>query len=76
MTVTIGAMTPNGTPADADFEFRDTLESPRYLWLRWEGESCIPSPPPAIGQSVVYPASDFVKMLFDNVIGSLFRRDT
>jgi hypothetical protein len=76
MTVTVGAMTPNGTPADADFEFRDTLESPRYLWLRWDGESCTPCPPPAIGQSVVFPASDFVKMLFDNVVGSLFRRDT
>jgi hypothetical protein len=75
MTVTIGAMTPNGTPADADFEFRETLESPRYLWLRWDGESCMPSSPPAIGQSVVFPASDFVKMLFDNVVGSLFRRD-
>jgi hypothetical protein len=75
MTVTIGALTSSGTPSEADFEFHDPLEAPRYLWLRWDGESCTPCPPPRIGQTVVFPPSDFVKMLFDNVVGSLFRHD-
>jgi hypothetical protein len=75
MTVTIGALTSSGTPAEADFEFREALEAPRYLWLRWDGETCTPCPPPHVGQTVVFPASDFLKMMFDSLLGSLFHHD-
>jgi hypothetical protein len=75
MTVRIGPLTSSGTPAQADFEFHDTLEAPGYLWLRWNGEACVPCAPPRVGETLVFPASDFVKMLFDSVMGSLFRRD-
>jgi hypothetical protein len=74
MAVTIGPLTPNGNPAEADFEFRDTLDARRYLWLRWTGQACAPCEPPRVGETLVFPASDFVKMLFENVLGSLFRR--
>jgi hypothetical protein len=74
MAVTIGPLTPNGNPAEADFEFRDTLDARRYLWLRWTGQACAPCDPPRVGETLVFPASDFVKMLFENVLGSLFRR--
>jgi hypothetical protein len=74
MAVTIGPLGPNGNPAEVDFEFREPLESARYLWLRWDGASCVPSEPPRIGETVVFPAGDFVKLLFENVMGSLFRR--
>ena len=73
MTVTIGSLTASGMPAEADFEFRNPLEAHGYLWLRWDGERCSPSAPPRVGESVIFPAADFVKMLFDNVMGSLFR---
>ena len=73
MTVTIGPLTSKGTPAEADFEFLEPLEAPRYLWLRWEGDACIPSDPPRVGETLVFPARDFAKMLFDNVITSFFR---
>ncbi|HMI88717.1 MAG TPA: hypothetical protein VK550_31780, partial [Polyangiaceae bacterium] len=76
MTVTIGPLTPNGTPATADFEFLDPLEARGYLWLRWNGDACVPCAPPAVGETLVFPRRDFVKMLFDNIIGSFFRRDT
>jgi hypothetical protein len=74
--VTIGPLTSQGTPAEAEFHFREPLESPHYLWLRWEGERCVPSEPPRIGETVVFPPTDFAAMLFDNVIKSLFRPDT
>jgi hypothetical protein len=72
MTVTIGPLTPSGMPAHADFEFHDPLEAPEYLWLQWNGNACVPSAPPRVGETVVFPASDFAKMLFDNIIGSFF----
>ena len=75
MTVTIGPLTPSGTPAEADFEFRESLEAQRYLWLRWEGETCLPGDPPRIGETLVFPPRDFAKMLFENVVRSLFRSD-
>lgn len=73
MTVTIGPLTSTGTPAEADFAFREPLEARGYLWLRWNGETCVPCDPPRIGETVVFPASDFAKMLFDRIIGSFFR---
>jgi hypothetical protein len=75
MTVTIGPLTPIGTPASADFEFHDTLEARDYLWLKWNGGACVPCPPPRVGETLVFPATDFAKMLFDNIIGSFFRFD-
>jgi hypothetical protein len=72
MTIVIGPLTPDGDPAEVDFEFREGLESPRYFFLRWQGEKCTATMPPRVGETVVYPATDFVKMLFDNVMGSLF----
>jgi hypothetical protein len=75
MTVTIGPLTPHGTPAEADFEFREPLEAHRYLWLRWAGEACLPGDPPQIGETLVFPPKDFAKMLFENVVRSLFRSD-
>jgi hypothetical protein len=75
VTVTVGPLAPNGNPAEVDFEFRESLESTRYLWLRWDGASCVPSPPPRVGETVVFPAGDFVKLLFEAVMGSLFDAD-
>jgi hypothetical protein len=72
-TVTIGPLTPSGTPAYADFEFQDPLEARRYLWLRWNDNACVPRDPPRVGETLVFPATDFAKMLFLNIIGSFFR---
>jgi hypothetical protein len=70
LTVTIGPLTPGGTPGYADFEFRDALEA--HLWLQWNGDTCVLTAPPRAGETVVFPARDFAKMLFDNIIGSFF----
>ena len=74
-TVTIGPTMPSGAPAYADFEFREPLESPEYLWLKWNGDTCVPSPPPRVGEKLVFPARDFAKMLFEWIVLSPFRRD-
>jgi hypothetical protein len=76
LTVTIGALTPSGTPAEADFEFSDPLEASRYLWLKWEDGRCFPAAPPRVGETLVFPSKDFAEMLFDNMIRALFRGDT
>ena len=73
MTVTIGPPASSGTPAYADFEFREPLEAREYLWLTWNGDACVLSAPPRVGEKVVFPASDFAKMLFEHITGSLFR---
>jgi hypothetical protein len=75
MTVTIGPLTAGGTPAEADFEFNGPLEGPRYLWLRWQGDACLSSDPPRVGETLVFPARDFAEMLLDNVVRSLFPSD-
>jgi len=74
-TVTIGPTMPTGAPAYADFEFREPLESPEYLWLEWNGDTCVLSAPPRVGEKVVFPARDFVKMLFEYIVFAPFRRD-
>ncbi|MET0593593.1 MAG: hypothetical protein ABW133_12895, partial [Polyangiaceae bacterium] len=75
MSVTIGALLPNGNPAEVDFEFRESLDSSQYLWIRWDGGRCFVSKPPAVGETIVYPAGDFLKLLVENVMGSFFRHD-
>lgn len=75
LTVTIVALTPNGYPAEADFEFREPLEAHRYFWMRWEGDQCVPYSPPRVGERDTLPAIDFLQILFDRVLRSPFRRD-
>ena len=50
VTVTIGPLTPNGTPAEADFEFKEPLEAHLYLWLRWDGEIVRPLRSPCVSE--------------------------
>jgi hypothetical protein len=50
MTVTVTALTANGRPAEATFQFDVPLESPSLLWLCFRGDGFEPFTPPAVGQ--------------------------
>lgn len=64
MKARITAMTPDGRPAEAVFTFDRPLEDPSYIWLKWTDEAWKPFHLPAVGQSVVLPAANFVRAGF------------
>jgi len=52
MTVTVTDLAANGGPAAAEFVFDEPLESPSYLWMRWDAQGCAPFSPPRVGETV------------------------
>jgi hypothetical protein len=52
MTVTITALTSDGRPAEAAFEFDVPLESPSLLWLCFRGDHFEPFTLPAVGRDL------------------------
>lgn len=63
VTAVVVSLTSAGTPADVDFQFIEPLESPRYIWRRWEGNTCVPYRPPAIGERAVLPPITFLNLI-------------
>jgi hypothetical protein len=55
MTATVTALTPDGLPAEATFQFDVPLESPSLVWLCFRGDSFEPFTPPAVGREVEIP---------------------
>jgi hypothetical protein len=51
-TVTVTALTEDGRPAEATFQFRRPLEDPSYRWLMLQGETFLPFVLPAVGETV------------------------
>ncbi|HKU37792.1 MAG TPA: hypothetical protein VJR89_06590 [Polyangiales bacterium] len=46
-------VTPDGRPARVDFEFREPLESARYVWMTWQTDRLVPFRPPEDGEPEV-----------------------
>ena len=75
MTVTVTALTTDGRPAEATFQFDVPLESPSLLWLCFRGDGFEPFTPPAVGQEVEIPF-DWKALLYysrgitDAIVGS------
>jgi hypothetical protein len=63
LTVTVNSMTEDGRPAEADFAFREPLESNDYLWMAWQEKACVPFTPPRVGETTVLPRIDFLKLV-------------
>jgi hypothetical protein len=63
LTVTVTSMTPDGRPAEADFAFREPLESSDYVWMAWRENACEPFTPPTIGETTVLPRIDFLQLV-------------
>ena len=74
MTVVVVSLTSAGTPADVDFQFIEPLESPRYIWRRWEGNTCVPYRPPAIGEQAVLPPISFLNLITAAALAPLSHR--
>jgi hypothetical protein len=51
-TVEITAMTADGRPAEARFQFDVPLEDPSLYWMRWKTDRFVPFTPPGIGERV------------------------
>jgi hypothetical protein len=52
MTVEVTALTEDGRPAEAAFQFTVPLEDASLLWLCYRGKAFEPFTPPAVGDSV------------------------
>ena len=56
MTVEVTALTEDGWPAEAVFQFAVTLEDPSLIWLQFKHGELVPFTPPAIGETIELPA--------------------
>jgi hypothetical protein len=63
-SVRISALTSDGRPAEAVTHFDHTLEDPGYRWFRWLDDRYVPFRPPAIGERVVVPKVNFLKVAY------------
>ncbi len=52
LTIEISAVTNDGRPAEATFEFDSPLEDPSRRWLRWKDGLYVPFEVPAVGETV------------------------
>ncbi len=53
VTLRVTELTADGRPGQIAATFDEALESPRWLWMRWNGATLVEFDPPAIGRSVV-----------------------
>jgi hypothetical protein len=57
----VTALTEDGRPAEARFEFDVPLEDPSLRWFSWKGKGYTPFVPPSVGEQITFPR---VKVLF------------
>ncbi len=78
MTATVTALTDDGRPAEATFQFDVPLESPSLLWLCFRGDGFERFTPPAVGQeaeirfdwkALLYPRGPAVRSATDGLGG-------
>jgi hypothetical protein len=60
----ITALMPDGRPAEAVVRFDTALEHPSLRWFHWEGAGYKPFRLPAIGERVVLPPVDLLKVAY------------
>jgi hypothetical protein len=65
VTIEVIDLTTDGRPAEAELRFHEPLESDAYRWMRWQGARYEPFRPPGVGETVVFPEIDFLKVLGD-----------
>ncbi|MDH5673991.1 MAG: hypothetical protein OEZ06_17680 [Myxococcales bacterium] len=58
------ALMADGRPAEIEARFDRPLEDPSLLWRRWHDVSHGPFEPPPVGQTLVLPASDYLRAVF------------
>lgn len=56
MSATVLKLNADGRPASAEFEFKQALSSPEYVWLTWRDGQLEPWVPPAVGEAKTLPA--------------------
>jgi hypothetical protein len=52
VTIKITALTPDGRPAEARFQFAEPLEATRWRWVYWQNGQYKPFPLPGVGERV------------------------
>ncbi len=55
VTITVTHVMNDGVPDEASFELARDVES-GYVWRAWTGKDLVPFTPPAIGETVTFPA--------------------
>jgi hypothetical protein len=66
--IEIVELTEDGRPAEILAHFERPLEDPKYLWLQWDDIGFGPFTPPAIGEQVTLPASDYLRVVFGDAL--------
>ena len=65
MKVTVSALTPDGRPAEALFQFDTPLDDPSMVWLVWTRDGYARWTPPSIGETAHLPAHDVRRAVLD-----------
>jgi hypothetical protein len=60
----ITALMPDGRPAEAVIRFETPLEHPSLRWFRWAGTGYEPFRLPAVGERVIMPKVDLLKVAY------------
>lgn len=57
MAAIVTEVSEDGRPAAVIFKFDRDLEGPSFLWLQWEDSALVPLTLPAVGETIVLPAT-------------------
>ncbi len=61
---TVRSVTPDRRPLEVDVRFDRSLDEPGYVFEQWIDTRYRPFTPPAVGQTVILPAADYMKVIF------------
>lgn len=67
LTIEVESLTADRRPQAVTVRFRQPLEDPRHVWMRWGVREFVPYQPPAPGQGHVLPAVDYQALLDPNL---------
>jgi hypothetical protein len=68
VTLVVKTVTSDLRPAIVEAQFERPLEDPIFVWRQWLDTGFAPFTPPAIGQSVVLPAADFLRVTLGDAV--------
>jgi hypothetical protein len=64
----ITGLMPDGRAAHVSAHFDRPLEDPSFVWRKWDDLTFRPFSPPAIGESTVLPAADYLRVVFGEAL--------
>lgn len=66
--IEVKTITADARPAQIEARFDRVLEDPIFVWRQWLDTTFVPFTPPALGESVILPSADWLRVTLGDAI--------